>query len=40
MDAYGLWADIPEEEWKEMEAGMFGTDRPASAELRRREFGK
>ena len=40
MDAYGLWADIPEEEWKEMEAAIFGTDRPASEELRRRGFGK
>ncbi len=37
MDAYGLWADIPEEEWKETEAAIFGADRPASEELRRRK---
>jgi predicted CopG family antitoxin len=40
MDAYGLWADIPEKEWKEMEAAIFGADRPASEELRRRKIWK
>ena len=40
MDAYGLWADIPDEEWKEMEAAIFGVDRPASKELKRRKVGR
>lgn len=38
MDAYGMWADIPEKEWKEMEAAILGVDRPASEELRRRRI--
>lgn len=37
LDFYGMWADIPEKEWKEMEAAIFGVDRPASEELRRRK---
>ena len=39
MDCYGLWADIPEEEFHEMEATIYGVDRPASKELRRRKVG-
>ena len=38
MDAYGMWAGIPEKEWKEMEAAILGVDRPASEELRRRRI--
>jgi predicted CopG family antitoxin len=37
MDCYGLWGDIPKEEFKEMEAAIYGADRPASAELKRRK---
>jgi predicted CopG family antitoxin len=37
LDFYGMWADIPEKEWKEMEAAIFGVDRPASEELQRRK---
>ena len=37
LDCYGMWADIPDEEWKEMEAAILGVDRPASEELRRRK---
>jgi predicted CopG family antitoxin len=40
MDCYGLWADIPEEEFREMEAAIYGVDRPASEELKRRKVGK
>lgn len=40
MDAYGLWADIPEDEFREMEAAILGVDRPASEELRRRKTGR
>ena len=37
MDCYGMWADIPEEEWAEMEAAILGADRPLSEELKRRK---
>jgi len=37
MDCYGLWGDIPEKEFKEMEAAIYGLDRPASDELKRRK---
>ena len=37
MEFYGMWADIPDEEWKEMEAAIFGVDRPVSEELKRRK---
>ena len=40
LDCYGLWADIPEEEFREMEAAILGVDRPASQELRRRKVWK
>jgi len=37
LDCYGLWGDIPEKEFKEMEAAIYGVDRPASKELKRRK---
>ena len=37
LDFYGMWADIPDDEWKEMEAAILGTDRPLSEELKRRK---
>ncbi len=40
LDFYGMWADIPEKEWKEMEAAIFGVDRPASEELQRRKVSR
>jgi len=36
LDCYGLWGDIPEKEFREMEAAIYGADRPASKELKRR----
>jgi len=35
MDCYGLWGDIPEKEFNEMEATIYGVDRPASYEFKR-----
>jgi len=40
MEFYGMWADIPEKEWQEMEAAIFGADRPLSEELKRRKVWK
>lgn len=40
MDCYGLWGDIPEEEFREIEAAIYGVDRPASEELKRRKVWK
>ncbi len=40
LDCYGLWGDIPEEEFRNIEAAIYGADRPASEELRRRKAGK
>ncbi len=40
MDCYGLWGDIPEKEFREMEAAIYGLDRPASEELKLRRIGR
>lgn len=40
MDVFGIWGDIPEEEFREIEAAIYGADRPASKELRRRKVWK
>ena len=37
MDCYGLWGDIPEKEFREIESTIYGLDRPASEELKRRK---
>jgi predicted CopG family antitoxin len=40
LDLYGIWGDIPEDEWREIEAAIYGADRPASEELKRRKVWK
>ena len=40
MECYGMWADIPDKEWEEMEAAILGADRPLSEELKRRKVWK
>ena len=40
MEFYGMWADIPDKEWREMEAAIFGADRPLSEEMKRRKIWK
>jgi predicted CopG family antitoxin len=36
MDYYGVWGDIPDDEFRKMEEAIFGLDRPLDEELRRR----
>lgn len=40
LDCYGLWGDIPDKEFREMEAAIYGLDRPASQELKRRNISR
>lgn len=40
LDLYGIWGDISEEEFREIEAAIYGADRPASEELKRRKVWK
>ena len=40
LDCYGLWGDIPEDEFREIEAAISGADRPASEELKRRRVSR
>ncbi len=37
LDFYGMWGDIPDKEWKEIEAAIYSADRPLSEELKRRK---
>lgn len=36
MDLYGIWGDIPDEEFRKMEEAIYGLDRPLEEELSRR----
>jgi len=36
MDFYGVWGDIPDEEFRKIEEAIYGLDRPLDEELRRR----
>lgn len=37
MDLFGIWGDIPEEEFRRMEEAIYGADRPISEELKHLE---
>jgi predicted CopG family antitoxin len=37
MDLFGVWGDIPDEEFRRMEEAIYGVDRPISEELKHLE---